>query len=719
MAASLGALLPPRRPGLGEGERRIVTLTREGGIGKTALALEMADWCEERAAFPGGIFELACEHFRSVPEWLSQLLDRFGVPLQEQRGDLLELLAGRLAASFPPERPALLLLDNLDDLFGRDLRRDAAAVLETALTATPALRVLATCRWPLGLADHETEVEIKPLDEAEACNVFLSHLTSPTCKREFQRSWGQENGLSRQLIALSGRHPQSLRLLARQLERPGMTLKRLVEEARADLLKVLVDPLADDEASRLEKVKVSCGLSYRHLSEAGKLLFAQLSRLPGGVWCGKLPEHYLGWAVLLGENWRAVLEQELEHYALVHYEPSGEAEGEGRFAMLPSMLEFAGEKYRAAGHISVHLPPLKKGGRGGFRMGAGAKIPPHPPLPKGGTERLPGHKDWEAGWLTFWRQRLDAWDEWIKGRVPEDMALAPEFHHRLVVLACRLFEQTQANWLAAFDALATGRDGSALRGLLLRMVKFLQLSGQRVLERELTERAVTTIRQGGAEADLALCLIILGIVLRDLGEREAARAAYEEALGIYRRLAGQHPAAYEPAVAATLNNLGIVLGDLGEREAARAACEEALGIYRRLAGQHPAAYEPYVAMTLNNLGIVLGDLGEREAARAAYEEALAIRRRLAGQHPAAYEPDVAMTLNNLGIVLRALGEREAARAAYEEALRLYRPFFERWPQAFGENFFIFLRNYTNLVEETEQDPWWQLWREWQTREQDE
>ena len=38
-------------------------------------------------------------------------------------------------------------------------------------------------------------------------------------------------------------------------------------------------------------------------------------------------------------------------------------------------------------NVSVHLPPLKKGGRGGFRMGNEAKIPPHPPLPKGGIEQ--------------------------------------------------------------------------------------------------------------------------------------------------------------------------------------------------------------------------------------------------------------------------------------------------------------------------------------------
>jgi len=39
--------------------------------------------------------------------------------------------------------------------------------------------------------------------------------------------------------------------------------------------------------------------------------------------------------------------------------------------------------------VNVHLPPLKKGGRGGFSTGDGDKIPPNPPLLKGGTEQLP------------------------------------------------------------------------------------------------------------------------------------------------------------------------------------------------------------------------------------------------------------------------------------------------------------------------------------------
>ncbi len=66
--------------------------------------------------------------------------------------------------------------------------------------------------------------------------------------------------------------------------RKGLTLANLCDEARTDLLGVLRDPLADDtDQDRLKKVAVSYELSYRHLSDAAKRLFARLSCLPGGI----------------------------------------------------------------------------------------------------------------------------------------------------------------------------------------------------------------------------------------------------------------------------------------------------------------------------------------------------------------------------------------------------------------------------------------------------
>jgi tetratricopeptide (TPR) repeat protein len=57
----------------------------------------------------------------------------------------------------------------------------------------------------------------------------------------------------------------------------------------------------------------------------------------------------------------------------------------------------------------------------------------------------------------------------------------------------------------------------------------------------------------------------------------------QEAVDIRRPLAQTLPGAFLPDLAVSLNNLGICLSDLGRREEALAATQEAVDIRRRLA----------------------------------------------------------------------------------------------------------------------------------------
>jgi tetratricopeptide (TPR) repeat protein len=114
----------------------------------------------------------------------------------------------------------------------------------------------------------------------------------------------------------------------------------------------------------------------------------------------------------------------------------------------------------------------------------------------------------------------------------------------------------------------------------------------------------------------ALFLAGKGRGLYEARQLEAALAAYEEALGIRRRLAQQQPQVYEPDVAMTLNNLGNALRDLRRYEAAVVAHQEALEIYNR----HDVPHEK--VRTLANLGRLY--IGERR-----YEDALPYLREAA------------------------------------------------------------------------------------------
>jgi tetratricopeptide (TPR) repeat protein len=116
-----------------------------------------------------------------------------------------------------------------------------------------------------------------------------------------------------------------------------------------------------------------------------------------------------------------------------------------------------------------------------------------------------------------------------------------------------------------------------------------------------------------------------------------------------------------------LVELSIRLADLGRREEALAAIEQATGIYRQLAEDRPDAFLPDLAMSLNNRAGCLADVGRREEALAVIEQATGIYRQLAEDRPDAFLPDLATSLRVLAHVLHVLGRNPEAMEAQAEA----------------------------------------------------
>ncbi len=164
------------------------------------------------------------------------------------------------------------------------------------------------------------------------------------------------------------------------------------------------------------------------------------------------------------------------------------------------------------------------------------------------------------------------------------------------------------------------------------------------------------------------------------------------------------PRLSSPTWPQSLNNLGIRLSELGRREEALAATQEAVEIYRQLAQANPQAFLPNLARSLNNLGNRLSALGRREEALAATQEAVEIRRQLAQAHPQAFLPDLARSLGAHGFVLLGLGRAREARAAFAEGLRAILPFLRALPAAFGELAAALLQGYLRACEEAGEAP---------------
>jgi tetratricopeptide (TPR) repeat protein len=153
-----------------------------------------------------------------------------------------------------------------------------------------------------------------------------------------------------------------------------------------------------------------------------------------------------------------------------------------------------------------------------------------------------------------------------------------------------------------------------------------------------------------------------------------------------------------------LDNLSNRHADLGRREDALAASDEAVSIYRQLVDARPDASLPDLARALNNLFNSLADLGRREDASAAIDEAVRIYRQLVDARPDAFLPDLASALDNLSNGLAHLGRPEDAFAAADEAVRSMLPRLEQAPYLLPDTGLHLVQRYIAACEALSRTP---------------
>ena len=278
----------------------------------------------------------------------------------------------------------------------------------------------------------------------------------------------------------------------------------------------------------------------------------------------------------------------------------------------------------------------------------------------------------------------------------------PEHSVRLAALAATLTSQQVTQHRAGIsdgEPDAPDRMAGSLNNLSVRLADL----GRReealaaIQEAAGVYRELAAARPDAFRRDLAGSLNNLANRLGGLGRREEALTAIQEAAGVYRELAAARPDAFRRDLAGSLNNLSKAQAELGRREEALAAIQEAAGVYRELAAARPDAFRRDLAGSLNNLSVLLGGLGRREEALAAIQEAVTIRRELAAARPDAFRPDLATALNNLSADLAGLGRREEALAAIQEAVTIRRELAAALPDAFRPDLAMSLNNQANRL----------------------
>ncbi len=143
------------------GDARLVTLVGAGGIGKTRLALAVADRLLDELADGAFLVELAeLTASEAVAGAIASVL-----------GTTTESLAGTLAG-----RELLLVLDNFEHVLG------AAPLLSELLGVAPSLRILVTSRSPLRLSEEQA-YGLAGLSEGPAATLLIAR--AKRASREF------------------------------------------------------------------------------------------------------------------------------------------------------------------------------------------------------------------------------------------------------------------------------------------------------------------------------------------------------------------------------------------------------------------------------------------------------------------------------------------------------------------------------------------------------
>ena len=135
---------------LNQPDCRLLTITGQGGIGKTRLAIEVAAQIAEKSAqkFPDGIFYTSLQPATGTAFLAQAILDAIGLPIygtDDPRKVLVQFLR---------EQRLLLVLDNFEEVL-QNSEENAAATLEflaLMVQQAPEVKTLITSRFVLNLS---------------------------------------------------------------------------------------------------------------------------------------------------------------------------------------------------------------------------------------------------------------------------------------------------------------------------------------------------------------------------------------------------------------------------------------------------------------------------------------------------------------------------------------------------------------------------------------
>ena len=325
---------------------RLATLTGPGGIGKTRLALQVAEKIADQ--FPGGVCFVALSSVRDGGLIASAIAQAVGVHEsgnQTPQERLKEYLGGL-------DQPLLLLLDNFEHLVV------SAPLVAQLLGAGPKLKIIITSQAPLHIyGEHEFPVPplalpnpksipaLDVLSRIPAVALFVER--AQAVKHEFALTKENATSVAAICARLDGL-PLAIELAAARIKllSPSAMLARL--ESRLNLL----TGGALDLPTRQQTLRGTVDWSYGLLNSAEQTLFRRLSVFSGG--CSlEAAEAVCDTRGDLGLDALDGMASMVDKSLAQHVEQS---EAETRFFMLSTIREYALERLKESADESSTSP---------------------------------------------------------------------------------------------------------------------------------------------------------------------------------------------------------------------------------------------------------------------------------------------------------------------------------------------------------------------------
>jgi predicted ATPase len=639
---------------LGGADCRILTITGPGGVGKTRLALEVA--AAARPTFEQGACFVELAGIDSPDALPAVLADALAFELSGGEPTAAQL------AGFLREKSLLILLDNVEQLV------EGAGFLAELVRRAPAVRVIATSRQRLRL----TAETVFPLDglslpdgedaleESAAARLFAEF--ARRADPRFAPAAEQAGAIARICRAVDG-IPLALELAAASVAvLPCAEIAVELEQNREAL------PAARDLPERHRSLSAAFESSWHLLDESERRAFSRLSVFRSGFDRSAA---------------EAVADAGLQVLARL-VEASLVQRGESGFRMLDVLRQFGQEKLEADAAAAAEV--RARHSHHYLRELAGLAAMPHGPERDAAIARL-GERtaDVRAAWsravaaAEHQALRQGAHGLFLLLHARGGGAEAVEAFGRAVA-AVRLRASgggedadAAASTLARLATrqaafLLDGGGASEAAGLLDEVLPRLRaeqdraeiafaLRSQCELARAtgdyrspVFEECLALARELGDPQGIGWALTALGGARQMVGEYDAARSRYREALETYRRH-GLESELWKPA-----NNLAGIAQIEGDLPLARRILEDELDASRRRGNPRSLSF------LLSNLGYIAARMGDHAAAEATLAESVALARAMG------FRARLAYSLNALAVLRLDRGEIAAAAATFRDAL---------------------------------------------------